>query len=121
LRDLDLLDFGEAERLAALAIDLGLVMGSSEVHATPSAAPPQPRPGKTPAGQDPRSAHSPLQSRYSNAPIEPVSQSNLSKIVALLTAIMACARPVLIAVPRARSPTSRSTHRGRAFIWSIPI
>src|SRR6202171_3968796 len=42
LRDLDLLDFGEAERLAALAVDLGLVMGSSEVHATPSAAPPQP-------------------------------------------------------------------------------
>jgi hypothetical protein len=46
LRDLDLLDFGEAERVAALAIDLGLVMGSSEVHATPSAAPPQPRPGQ---------------------------------------------------------------------------
>jgi len=30
-----------------------LVMGSSEVIATPSAAPPQPRPGKAPAGQDP--------------------------------------------------------------------
>jgi hypothetical protein len=33
LRDLDLLDFGEAERVAALAVDLGLVMGSSEVFA----------------------------------------------------------------------------------------
>jgi hypothetical protein len=30
-------------------------MGSSEVRATPSAAPPQPCPGKTPAGQDPES------------------------------------------------------------------
>jgi hypothetical protein len=30
--------------------DLDFLMGSSE--ATPSAAPPQPRPGKTPAGQD---------------------------------------------------------------------
>ena len=99
LRDLDLLDFGEAERVAALAVDLGLVMGSSEVHATPSAAPPQPRPGKTPAGQDPRSAHSPLQSRHSNAPIESVSQSNLSKIVALSTAIMPCMRSVRIAIP----------------------
>ena len=46
LRDLGLLDFGEAERVTALAVDLGLVMGSSEVHATPSAAPPQPRPGQ---------------------------------------------------------------------------
>jgi hypothetical protein len=27
LRDLDLLDFSEAERVAALAVDLGLVMG----------------------------------------------------------------------------------------------
>jgi hypothetical protein len=53
LRDLNLLDFREAERVAALVVDLGLVMGSSEVHATPSAAPPQPRPGKTPGGLDP--------------------------------------------------------------------
>jgi len=53
LRDLNLLDFREAERVAALVVDLGLVMGSSKVHATPSAAPPQPRPGNHPAGQDP--------------------------------------------------------------------
>jgi hypothetical protein len=45
---LNLLDFREAERVAALVVDLGLVMGSSEVCATPSVAPPQPRPGKAP-------------------------------------------------------------------------
>jgi hypothetical protein len=55
---LDLLDFDEAERVAALAVDLGLVMGSSEVHATPSAAPPQPRPGKLPGRARPRRAPS---------------------------------------------------------------
>ena len=52
-RGLDLLLVRAAERVEALDFDLDLVMGSSEVHATPSAAPPQPRPGKTPAGQDP--------------------------------------------------------------------
>jgi hypothetical protein len=53
MRVLDLLVDREVERTAAFGLDLGLVMGSSEVRATPSAAPPQPRPGKTPAGQDP--------------------------------------------------------------------
>jgi hypothetical protein len=43
-------------------------------------------PGQNPGRARPRSAHSPLQSHHSNAPIEPISQSNLSKIVALLTA-----------------------------------
>ena len=52
-RGLDLLVVRAAERVEALDLDLDLVMGSSEVNATPSAAPPQPRPGKTPAGQDP--------------------------------------------------------------------
>jgi hypothetical protein len=33
----------DAERMAPLVVDLGLVMGSPEVYATPSAAPPQPR------------------------------------------------------------------------------
>src|SRR6266849_92433 len=56
LRDLDLLDFREAERVAALVVDLGLVMGSSEVCATPSVAPPQPRPGKLPGRARSRSA-----------------------------------------------------------------
>src|SRR5258708_24556174 len=49
MRDLGLPVFRVVERAAALA----LVMGSSEVHATPSVAPLQPRPGKRPAGQDP--------------------------------------------------------------------
>jgi hypothetical protein len=48
VRDLDLLVFREAERVVALGFDLGLVMGSSEVFAAPSAAPPQPRPSKPP-------------------------------------------------------------------------
>jgi len=46
-------------------------------------------PGQNPAGQDSEALHSPLHSHHSNAPIEPVSQSNLSKIVALLIAIAA--------------------------------
>src|SRR5258706_1096217 len=53
LRDLDLLDFREAEWVAALGLDLGLVMGSSEVCATPSVAPPQPRLGKSPGTAGP--------------------------------------------------------------------
>src|SRR5258706_3972164 len=40
--------FRAVERVAAFGLVLGLVMGSSEVHAAPSAAPPQPRPGKPP-------------------------------------------------------------------------
>jgi hypothetical protein len=56
VRDLGLLVFRGPERDVALAFDLDLVMGSSEVIATPSAALPQPRPGKTPAGQDPKRA-----------------------------------------------------------------
>src|SRR5258707_1685979 len=43
---------------------------------------------KNPGRARPRSAHSRLQSHHSNAPIKPVSQSILSKIIALLTAIM---------------------------------
>src|SRR4030088_3036397 len=50
--------FRVVERAAAFVLDLGLVMGSSEVHATPSAALPQPRPGKRPAGQDPEAGRS---------------------------------------------------------------
>jgi hypothetical protein len=53
VRDLDLLVFREAERVAALGFDLGLVMGSSEVlqrhpphHLSPARA-------NHPAGRDP--------------------------------------------------------------------
>src|SRR5438552_7668801 len=50
-RGLDLLVVRAAERVEALDLDFDLdfIIGSSEVT---SAAPPQPRPGKTPAGQD---------------------------------------------------------------------
>src|SRR5258708_36274392 len=51
--DLGLPVFCVVERAVALVLALALVMGSSEVHATPSVAPLQPRPGKRPAGQDP--------------------------------------------------------------------
>jgi hypothetical protein len=84
VRDLPLLIFRGAERVATLVFDLALVMGSSEGCATPSAAPPQPCPGKTPAGQDPEAA-SAASSPHSNAPIEHGSQSILSKIVAQIS------------------------------------
>ena len=51
MRVLDLLVDREVERTAAFGLDLGLVMGSSEVRATPSAAPPQPRRANHPAGR----------------------------------------------------------------------
>jgi hypothetical protein len=53
VRDLDLLVDREVERAATFSLDLGLVMGSSEVRATPSAAPPQPRRANHPAGRNP--------------------------------------------------------------------
>src|SRR5206468_12813933 len=59
MRVLDLLVDREVERIAAFCLDLGLVMGSSEVRATPSAAPPQPRRANHPAGRDPYGAPRP--------------------------------------------------------------
>src|SRR3979490_3344931 len=76
VRVLDLLVDREVERAAA--VDLALVMGSSEVRATPSAAPPQPRRANHPAGRDPWGA-SARPSRHSNAPIKDESQSFLGK------------------------------------------
>jgi hypothetical protein len=100
-RGLDLPVVRSAERLEALGFDLDFVMGSSEVmrrhpphHLSPARA--KPRQGKTPKRAFATSSHN------SNAPIEPVSQSNLSKIVALLTAIIACLRPIRIAFPLGR-------------------
>jgi len=100
-RGLDLPVVRSAERVEALGFDLDFVMGSSEVmrrhpphHLSPARA--KPRQGKTPKRAFATSSHN------SNAPIEPVSQSNLSKIVALLTAIMACLRPIRIAFPLGR-------------------
>src|SRR5258707_5675011 len=87
-RGLDLLVVRASARVEALDFDLDLVMGSSEVmrrhpphHLSPARA--KPRQGKTPKRAFAASSH------HSNAPIKPISQSNLSKIVALLTAIMA--------------------------------
>src|SRR6202171_3831911 len=81
LRDVGLAVFRAVERVAAFGLDLDLVMGSSEVHAAPSAAPPQPRPDKAPGGAIPKRALF-APSHHSNAPIKPESQSILSKIVA---------------------------------------
>src|ERR1700722_18478562 len=70
VRELDLLVDREAERAAALGFDLGLVMESSEVRATPSAAPPQPRRANHPAGRDPLGSLGPSQQahqRYNQA------------------------------------------------------
>ena len=53
VRGLDLPVDREVGRGAAFSFDLGLVMESSEVRATPSAAPPQPRRANHPAGRDP--------------------------------------------------------------------
>jgi hypothetical protein len=81
-RGLDLPVVRAAERVEALDFDLDFVMRSSEVmrrhpphHLSPARAKPR-------QGQTPKRAL-PLQGRHSNAPIEHISQSNLSKIVAL--------------------------------------
>src|SRR5258706_13041845 len=54
LREAGLAVFRAVERVAAFGLVLGLVMGSSEVCATLSIAPPQPRPANRPAGLEPR-------------------------------------------------------------------
>ena len=80
------------ERVAAFGLDLSLVMGSSEVHATPSAAPPQPRPVNHPAGLDPEAA-SAAPSHHSNAPIrhrKPVnSEQDSCSIIPLFDVLLA--------------------------------
>jgi hypothetical protein len=82
LRDAGLPAFRTVERFAAFGFDWGLVMGSSEVCATPSVAPPQPRPAKSrPAGQDPEAGCSRL-SHHSNALFGLECQSILSNKIA---------------------------------------
>jgi hypothetical protein len=94
-RALDLLVVRAAKRVEAL--DFDLVMGSSEVvrrlsphYLSPARA--KPRQGETPKRVFATSSH------HSNAPIGPVSQSNLSKIVALFTAIRPAYGPLWILV-----------------------
>jgi hypothetical protein len=79
---LDFLVLRAVERVEALDFDLDFVMGSSEVlrrhpphHLGPARA--EPRQGEPPKLALAASSH------YSNAPINPARQSNLSKIVAL--------------------------------------
>jgi hypothetical protein len=83
-RGLDLLVVRAPERAEALDFDFDLdfVMRSSEAmrrHPPHYLSPARAKPG----GARPGSALSPLQSHHNNAPIKPVSQSNLSKIIAL--------------------------------------
>src|SRR5260370_42597908 len=84
LRDAALAIFRAVERVVAFGLVLGLVMGSSEVHAisrTTSAPPRQiTRQGRTLK----RALAAP--SHHSNAPIKPERQSILSNIVALTPA-----------------------------------
>jgi hypothetical protein len=80
--DLGLLVFRAAERVAAFGLDL-VVMGSSQVHAAPFAAPPQPRPANHRRGKIPRRALV-APSHHNNAPIKPESHSILSKKIAQL-------------------------------------
>src|SRR6516225_9014268 len=49
--------FAGRERVRVVSLDFLLGMGSSKVCATPSAAPPQPHPGKWPGGVGSKSAH----------------------------------------------------------------
>src|SRR2546421_8432237 len=86
-RGFDLLVVRAAERVEALDLDFDLdfVMGTSEVmrrHPSHYLSPARvkPRQGKTPKCAFATSSH------HSNAPIKPISQPILSKIVALLTA-----------------------------------
>jgi hypothetical protein len=91
-RGLDLPVVRGAERVEALDLDFDFdfdfIMGSSEVmrrhpphHLSPARA-------NTRRGEILKRA-SAAPNHHSNAPIQPVSQSNLSKIIALLAAIMA--------------------------------
>jgi hypothetical protein len=82
LREADVRVVRTVERDEVFGWDLGLVMGSSEVCAAPSAAPPQPRLGKRPAGQDLKTRFGGSKSPRSNAPIDHESQSFLSKLIA---------------------------------------
>jgi hypothetical protein len=115
-RGLDLLVVRAVERVEALDLDFDLdfVMRSSEVmrrhpphNLSPARA--KPRQGKT------EKRAFPLQSHHSNAPIKPVSQSNLSKIIALFDGIHGLHTVSSNCIPPARSLASRSAPADRAF------
>jgi len=60
-RDTALRIFRAVERVEAFGLDLGFVTGFSEVYAAPSAAPPQPRAGKSAGGARTRGSPQPSQ------------------------------------------------------------
>jgi hypothetical protein len=79
VRELDLLVDREAERAAAFGFDLGLVMGSSEVRATPSAAPPLRRLHRSTRGHYERSH--PIRGWESNATRTPVAATTATDVI----------------------------------------
>ena len=81
-RGLDLLVVRAAERVEALDFGLDLVMGSSEVMRRHPPHHLSPAREKSWQGKTPKRAFA-TSSHRSNAPIKPISQSILSKIVAL--------------------------------------
>jgi len=106
-RGLDLLVVRAAERVEALDFGLDLVMGSSEVMRRHPPHHLSPAREKSWQGKTPKRAFA-TSSHRSNAPIKPISQSILSKIVALLTAIMACLGLARVTFPLGRSlPVTR--------------
>jgi len=82
-RDGDLAVLRTIERVAAFGLDLDLVMGSSKVCATSSAAPPQPCPGETRQGSTQKRSPA-TSSPHSNAQFAAECQSIPSKMIALL-------------------------------------
>jgi len=117
-RGLDLPVVRADERVDTLDFDLDLVMGSSEVMRRHPPHHPSPRPGAiTPAGQDPEARIRHFKSHDSNAPINPVSQSNLSNIIALFDSNHGL-HTVRIAFPLGRYLLLSAPQRGRALSTS---
>jgi hypothetical protein len=107
--DLRLAVFAGRKRVGGLRLDFVLVMGSSEVCATESAAPPQPHSGKLPGGARPKSAPRAAPGPHSNAQFAAESQSIRSKMIALLLARL---RP-------AHSPSSELASSPRSVCCSV--
>jgi hypothetical protein len=106
------------------ALGLGLVMRSSEVHAAPSAAPPQPRPGKSPGGAGPRSSFTPpgRHQQRSNRSKRPVNCEQLLLVFPLVTARKGHHTVVRILPPQPGSLALRETipiSRRKACQWRV--
>src|SRR5258708_1291989 len=79
LRDAGLAVLRTFGRVAAFGLDLGLVIGFSEVQAAPSAAPPQPRPGKSPGRAGPGSPSQPLHITTATLRSRPGNSANIRR------------------------------------------